>query len=136
MFLLDFEEGHLCPFFYIYSLSNMLIKGTLPNKNTFMALSYLNPLRWNRRVLMMGIVAFGILWFSFVDTHSIATRVKLANEVNSLEANIVELDAQAVLLEKKLDAFNQNPNLLEKIARETYFMRKPGETVYRIIEKK
>lgn len=100
-----------------------------------MALSYLNPLRWNRRVLMMGIVAFGILWFGFVDTHSIATRVKLANEVASLEQNIIDLNTQALVLEKKLEDFNQNPNLLEKIARETYFMRKPGETVYRIIEK-
>lgn len=97
--------------------------------------SYLNPFAWNRKMLVSTLIAFGLIWFGFIDVYSISTRVKLSNEIDQMDQQIIELEAKAEKLELELASFKENPDLLEKIARETYFMRKPGEKVYRIIKK-
>jgi cell division protein FtsB len=98
-------------------------------------LSYLNPFAWNRKMLIASLIAFGLIWFGFIDVYSISTRIKLSSEIIEMHEEIESLQAKADRLEVELESFKKNPDLLEKIARETYFMRKPGEKVYRILEK-
>jgi cell division protein FtsB len=95
-------------------------------------LTYLNPLRWNRKVLILCLVVFVVLWFGFIDTYSIMTRLQLSGDINRMQQDIERMDKASQELQSKLEAFEADPNLLEKIARETYYMRKEGETVYRI----
>lgn len=97
--------------------------------------AYLNPFAWNRKMLFASLVVFGLIWFGFIDVYSISTRVRLSAEIDQMHEEIQNLQAKADRLEHQLDSFTKNPDLLEKIARETYFMRKPGEKVYRILEK-
>ena len=49
-----------------------------------------------------------------------------------LSACAAETEQRTAELEQKIRELENNPDLLEKIAREEYGMRKPGETVYRI----
>lgn len=48
--------------------------------------------------------------------------------VNRTEQLVTETEALRV----KMESLRNNPALIERIAREQYGMRRPGETVYRI----
>lgn len=113
------------------------------NKNSIFAqferyysmLQYLNPLRWKRSFLFTVLIGFLLIWFGFIDTYSLTTRVKLSSEKSDLEERIAALKAETRVLDSKIAELKADPDLLEKIAREQYGMRKKGEKVYRIITK-
>ncbi|TNE69786.1 septum formation initiator family protein [bacterium] len=96
-------------------------------------LQYLNPLRWKRTFLFTMLLLFLVVWFGFIDSYSMLTRVKLASEKSELQDKIEQLKQETAILDEKIADLKANPDLLEKIAREQYGMRKNGEKVYRII---
>ncbi len=95
----------------------------------------LNPLRWRRSLLFFVLFLVLALWFSFFDTYSIRTRVQLAKEKEELIKETEQLQSETAAYQEMLEELNTNPEMLERIAREEYGMRKPGETIYRIQEK-
>ena len=97
--------------------------------------SLLNPFRWKKTYLMGLLAVFLMVWFGFLDTYSLYTRYQLNKEKTDLIRNTEVLRSESIILEAKIEAIETNPLLLEKIAREEYGMRKPGETVYRVREK-
>lgn len=99
-----------------------------------MYLGFLNPLRWRRTFLFSILLLMLVVWFGFFDTYSIKTRVQLINEKKELAREVEQLQAETEEYRNKLDSLESNPLLLERLAREEYGMRKPGETVYRIQE--
>ncbi len=92
----------------------------------------LNPLRWRKSFLITILVAFIVVWILFIDTYSLYTRYELHQKKNDLIERTTELKTETASLEQKIEELTKNTDLLEKIAREEYGMRKPGETVYRI----
>ncbi len=97
-----------------------------------MKTEYLNPLRWKRSILASVLVGFVAIWFLFIDTYSVLTRVQLHMQKGDLIEKTEEYRQKTAELEQKIEELESNPDLLEKIAREEYGMRKPGENVYRI----
>lgn len=97
-----------------------------------MNLQFLNPLRWKKSVLVMLLTAFVIVWFAFIDSYSLKTRWDLSSQKKELRERTEELNTQSEELKTKIENLNNDPALLEKIAREEYGMRKPGETVYKV----
>lgn len=97
-----------------------------------MKTEFLNPIHWKKSVLVVILSTFVLIWFGFVDSFSILTRVGLNNQKSDLKQKIEELDSSAEVLKTKIERLHQDTQLLEKIAREEYGMRKPGETVYKI----
>lgn len=93
---------------------------------------HLNPLRWKRSVLIATLIGFLAIWFLFIDTYSLTTRVQFEMRKGELSEKTEQLHEQTEELREKIGNLESNPDLLEKIAREEYGMRKPGETVYRI----
>ena len=93
---------------------------------------YLNPLRWKRPVLVSVFLGFIAIWFLFIDSYSLLTRYQLESRKQVLIEKTAEYNMLTEELKQKINALESNPHLLEKIAREEYGMRKPGETVYRI----
>lgn len=71
----------------------------------------------------------------FIDSNSIPTHIKLSQKLYDLE------DQKEFYLEKKQqikaerEELMSNPELLEKFARERYFMKKQSEDLYVIVEK-
>jgi len=95
----------------------------------------LNPLRWNKKILL-GLLALAILiWFLFVDVYSLKTRWQLQQQKQELIEKTQELEEQSIMLETDIKELEKNPDLIEKIAREEYGMKKEGETVYKIKKK-
>lgn len=101
-----------------------------------MTFNNLNPLRWKKSFLISLLGAFVIIWFTFVDVYSVTTRWELHNRKNDLKERTEELAAKSEQLRAKMESLETDPALLEKIAREQYGMRKPGETVYKIKKKR
>lgn len=97
-----------------------------------MKTDFLNPLRWKRSFLISALIAFMALWFLFIDTYSLLTKYQLDSKKEDLIERTAELERKTAELEQKIKELENNPDLLEKIAREEYGMRKPGETVYRV----
>ena len=88
------------------------------------------PKRIRRRAVTVGLVALA-LWVAFFDSHSIFRRVSYARELDRLTVENAELAAEnealATQVERGLDDAT-----LERVAREEYGMRRPGERVYRV----
>ncbi|MEO9482068.1 MAG: septum formation initiator family protein [Ekhidna sp.] len=76
---------------------------------------------------------FFMVWLAFVDSNDLFLQTELSNKKAELE------DArrfyQDKILEVKNDqaALNSNPDLLEKMAREKYLMKKPNEDLYIVV---
>ena len=77
-----------------------------------------------------------LLWFSFIDTYSLWARYKLNERYDDLKAKTEQLESDTKLLKQKIDNLSNDPALLERIAREEYGMKKEGEIIYKIKEKK
>lgn len=99
-----------------------------------MNLELLNPLRWRKSFLFLILGGFVVIWFTFIDTYSIWTRIELSQRKAELKAKKEQLKAETNLLKKKIENLRTDPFLLERIAREEYGMKKEGETVYKINE--
>lgn len=101
-----------------------------------MDLQILNPLRWSKSFLMLVLGGFIFIWFAFIDTYSLWTRYQLNQRQENLKAKTEQLEAQTQVLKQKIDALKEDPALLERIAREEYGMKREGEHIYKIREKK
>ena len=97
-----------------------------------MKTALLNPIHWKKSVLVAILSTFVLIWFGFIDSYSLLTRAELNNQEADLKKKIEILNASTEVLKIKIDHLHQDAQLLEKIAREEYGMRKPGETVYKI----
>ncbi|MEM0961312.1 MAG: septum formation initiator family protein [Bacteroidota bacterium] len=86
--------------------------------------------RLRRRALAIGLVGIG-LWVAFFDSHSVLRRVSYASELDRLTLENAELEAMNESLAKQLDR-GLDDATLERVAREEYGMRRPGERVYRV----
>ncbi len=100
-----------------------------------MNLRFLNPLRWRRTFLFSVLLLMLVLWFGFIDTYSVRTRVQLNNEKDGLIEESGRLQEETEAYREKMSDLESSPPLLERLAREKYGMRKPGETIYRLREK-
>lgn len=97
-----------------------------------MDLQLLNPLRWRKSFLFLVLGGVVIIWFLFIDTYSLLTRYQLSQRKETLKAKTEKLEAETRQLKEKINALQNDPDLLERIAREEYGMKKEGETVYKI----
>lgn len=97
-----------------------------------MNLELLNPIHWKKSMLVLVLGSFVLIWFAFLDTHSLQTRWELAEKKKELIERTKQLEAESEALKVKIETLENDPVLLEKIAREEYGMKKLGETVYKI----
>lgn len=84
------------------------------------------------RYALTGIA--GLAWVTFVSDISLPFIVCSQWELNEMEAQIQNLQLAITGLEGQLEEWSQSEDALERYARETYFMRRPEEEVYRIID--
>ena len=86
--------------------------------------------RLRRRLALVGVLGL-ILWVAFFDSHSVWRRAEYARELDRLTAENDTLTAQNDVLSARLDR-GLDDATVERVAREEYGMRRPGERVYRV----
>ena len=89
-----------------------------------------SSLRW----WLLGAALCAILvWIGFFDSHSLLRRYRWHQEHDRLTKENQQLRNDIQQLRERLDR-PLSDSLVERIAREEYGMKRPGETVYRLQE--
>ncbi len=78
---------------------------------------------------MITVVGFLVI-IVFLDDNSLIQRAKQRQEIKALTAEIEKYRKQFEEDTEKLKELNENPDAMEKIAREKYLMKKPNEDVF------
>ena len=78
---------------------------------------------------LITVVTFLII-IVFLDENSLIQRAKYRQEINTLTSEIEKYRKQFEEDSEKLKELTENPEALEKIAREKYLMKKPNEDVF------
>ncbi len=84
-----------------------------------------------RRWILLTAVALLVGWLLFFDSYSVWNSVAWRREHARLEAENEALRQENAALERKV-AEGLSEEVVERIAREQYGMRRPTETVYRV----
>ena len=94
-------------------------------------MSRLNTL-WNiigRHKYIITLLAFGVIMV-FLGENSLVQRAKHKEEIKTLNEEIAKYRKQFEEDTRKLKELTNNPEALEKIAREKYLMKKPNEDIF------
>ena len=75
------------------------------------------------------------IWLLLFDETNYSYKSKLENEVSSLEKEKKYFTDEIKKNKKRYESFNKK-EVVEKFAREEYYMKKPNEDVFIIVEKK
>jgi len=89
-------------------------------------------LRWP----LLALIALGLGLLTattLLGDNGIATHRRLVRDRVAVTAEVERLRAQRRGLQSRIDALNTNPAALERIAREKYGMKRPGEAVIELI---
>ena len=78
---------------------------------------------------MITIAAFLVI-IVFLDENSLIQRAKHQQEINTLNSEITKYRKQFEEDTEKLKELTNNPEAMEKIAREKYLMKKPNEDIF------
>ena len=87
---------------------------------------------WNyirRHKYLITIVAF-LVMIVFLDENSLIQRAKHKQEISTLNSEIIKYRKQFEEDTQTLKELTDNPEALEKVAREKYLMKKPNEDIF------
>ena len=71
-----------------------------------------------------------LVWLVLADKNDLFSQIKLYSQVNTLEAEKKEYQNKIAKLKLERKAVLEDDQKLEKLAREKYFMKKPGEDIF------
>jgi cell division protein FtsB len=82
-----------------------------------------------RHKYLITVLAFLVI-IVFLDENSLIQRAQHRQEINDLTTEIEKYRKQYEEDTERLKELTTNPEALEKIAREKYFMKKPNEDIF------
>ena len=83
--------------------------------------------RWGLGLLLGGV----LVWVAFFDSHSLWQRYRWHQELEATTRENADLRSEIERLRSQLDR-PLSDSVVERIAREEYGMKRPGETIYRV----
>lgn len=83
--------------------------------------------RWGIGVFLVGV----FVWVLFFDSHSLLQRYRWQQELEATKQENAKLRQDIQRLRTQLDR-PLSDSVVERIAREEYGMKQPGETLYRV----
>ncbi|MEL6539427.1 MAG: septum formation initiator family protein [Bacteroidota bacterium] len=89
--------------------------------------------RWAQNPYFLISVGF-VVWMLFFDLEDFGTQYRLWRKLNQLRAEKQYYHEQIIKLKQDHEGLTQDKALLEKLAREKYFMKKKTEDLYVIID--
>ncbi|PSR54438.1 septum formation initiator [Adhaeribacter arboris] len=90
--------------------------------------------RFIRSFYFISTVTF-LIWMVFFDSNDFMTQYQMSKKLNDLEADKEYYVQKIAEVQKDRTELMSNPELLEKYAREKYYMKRPGEEVFILVKK-
>lgn len=75
-----------------------------------------------------------LVWMFFFDSNDLVTQYNLSSKLNELQNEKTYFEEKILEVKKDREELLSNRELLEKFARENYFMKKKTEDLYIIVE--
>lgn len=75
-----------------------------------------------------------LIWMLFFDSNDLITQMRLSKKESELEKTKEFYLEKISEVKADREALLNNEDLLEKVAREKYFMKKPNEEVFVVVE--
>lgn len=76
-----------------------------------------------------------VFWMLFFDSNDLLTQYRLNKKLNDLENEKAYFEEKIAEVKQDREELLSNKDLLEKFARENYFMKKENEDLFIIVEK-
>lgn len=96
-----------------------------------MSISRSSPNTHLRRWIVGGVLTALVVWVLFFDSHSLLKRYQWHQELDALTQENKKLRGEIQHLQTQLEQ-PLSDRVVERIAREEYGMKRPGETVYHV----
>ena len=77
----------------------------------------------------LAVVIFAV-WVSFFDRNDLFTQYDRKQELKKLETSAAFYQKEIANTKKDLTDLNNNPAILEKVARENYYLKKANEEIF------
>lgn len=77
---------------------------------------------------------FFLVWLVFFDSNDVLTQITLSKKKSELETSKAYYEDKIKEVEEDREALLKNEELLEKIAREKYLLKKDDEDVFVVVE--
>ena len=71
-----------------------------------------------------------VVWISFFDKNNLIEQLKLSNTLNDMNSREAFYQGEIARTTKEISAYETDTALLEKFAREKYYMKKDNEEVF------
>ncbi|KAA6324789.1 Cell division protein FtsL [termite gut metagenome] len=91
-------------------------------------------LRFIRKHKYISTTVVFVVFITFIDENNLIHRIKQNREIGQLRGKIEIYKKEYDESTRQLNELTENPEIIEKIAREKYLMKKPNEDIY-IFEK-
>ena len=91
---------------------------------------------WTLQILQNKYVAatlLAVVWSTFIHDLGMLYVWRESRTLHHLEQELLEVNQRSETLRQRQADIFANPKALERFARERYFMRRPNEEVYRIV---
>jgi cell division protein DivIC len=88
-----------------------------------------------RNKYLLSLLVFAV-WISFFDRNDLFTQWERKQELEKLETSKAYYETEIASTQKELAELQNNPAALEKFARENFYLKRPGEQVFIVVEKK
>jgi len=82
-----------------------------------------------RNKYISSVIVF-VIWISFFDRNDLITQFDRKHELQKLETSKEFYEKEIATTKKDLMDLNNNPAVLEKFAREKFYLKKPNEEIF------
>ena len=76
----------------------------------------------------------GLFWVMFISDIDLFFIAKEQSKLQEMKTEVGVTNVKNQELRLQLEEIDENPAILERVARERYFMKRPDEEVFRIVE--
>lgn len=82
-----------------------------------------------RNKYLLSIVIF-VVWVSFFDRNDLFTQYDRKQELQKLQTSTEFYEKEILTTKKDLRDLNNNPAVMEKFAREKFYLKRPNEEIF------
>lgn len=86
-----------------------------------------------RNKYLLSVVIF-IIWIAFFDRNDLFTQYDRKQELQKLQTSTEFYEKEILTTKKDLMDLNNNPAVMEKFAREKFYLKRPNEEIFLVTE--